>query len=164
MQYNRKFLILFLILDISIFAQDFNPPYPRIGGFTFTTGVNETMEAHVDILKDFDIICFPSSSNAALAHKALRPDRPILATSGCFWAYQNSETPEEWFYHKADGGLIPLFNDYYLMNLTTLCPYVDLGDGHGPKQFIDHCLDLLPEDIDFTIFDGVFFDWSWTDP
>jgi len=149
-------LAFLVICCAAIQAQPLNPPYPRLGVFTFS---GQT-DAGIEILKDFDIIAFPPNDDNAIAFRNQNPNRVILATSGCLYAYGMTGIPEEWYYHDTAGERFLLWPGAYLMNITEFCPRVDIGDGDGPKTFIDHCLKDL-EKIDFTIYDGVFHDWWW---
>ena len=141
-------------------AQDFNPPYPRLGIFTFSG----RSYASVDILKDFDVIAFPPTTSMATRYRDSNPDVILLGTSGSLIAYDMGEMPEEWYYHDWEGNRILLWAGTWLMNITELCPDVDLGDGYGPKKFIDHALLDVEQRIDTDLYDGVFHDWWWGGP
>lgn len=141
-------------------AQNFNPPYPRLGIFTFS---GET-EACVDIFKYFDIIAMPTNVTMAQKYKAANPDVVMLSNCGALYNFEDPYCPEEWYYHDVDGQRILLFGKYYLKNLTTICPKVDLGDGNGPQQYVEHAVREIQAQIDFNYFDGVFYDWWWWGP
>ena len=154
------FLLVTAVITSQAWTQDRNPPYPRFGVFTFS---GQT-EASVDIFKYFDVIACPPNPEMAQKFKQAKPERAVIASTGILYGDRIENIPDEWFYYKADGNRIPLFGKYYLMNITTLCPAMDMGDGKGPKQFVDHALDFLPQDIDFSVYEGVFFDWWWSGP
>ncbi|MBN1779886.1 hypothetical protein JW948_02075 [bacterium] len=141
-------------------AQALNIPYPRLGIFTFS---GQT-EASVEILKDFDVIAFPPDALMAQRYKAANPDVILLGTSGSMIAYDMGAMPEAWYYHDINGQRISLWEGAWLMNNSILCPRVDLGDGYGPKRFIDHQVLDIQQKIDFLYFDGVFHDFWWSGP
>ncbi len=153
-------VLLCFIMGSWVKAQEFNPPYPRFGIFTFSGNT----EACVEILKDFDLIAYPPGNGLAAQYKEQNPDVILLGTSGCLIAWDMTGLPEEWYYHDKDGNRMPLWEGSYFMNFTPLCPEVDIGDGHGPKNFIDHCIHDVQAKIDFTYYDGVFHDWWWGGP
>ena len=157
------FFVLFFHISRGA-SQDLNPPYPRLGIFTFSGGT----EACLDILRNFDVIAFPPGNEMARKYKEANPDVIVLATSDCLIDYNRGTTmgaiPEEWYYHDVNGNRFELWQGAHIMNITALCPRVDIGDGFGPKTFVDHSFQYLTQDIDFTHFDGVFHDWWWGGP
>ncbi|MBN1781066.1 VCBS repeat-containing protein, partial [bacterium] len=156
----RFFFLIPILFCMMLEAQTPDPPYPRLGLFTFTAGRSDYMEANLDLIKDFDIIAFPPTEGAALAYRAQDPDRIILGTSGCMIAYGMSNIPDCWYYRMADGSRQLLFGSSYLMNLTINCPLVDRGN--GPERFIDYAARHLLVEMDFSLYDGVFYDWWWS--
>jgi len=155
------FWILISIISFNLAsAQDFNPPYPRLGIFTFSGNT----DASLDILKDFDVIALPPNDAMAQKYRQAYPDKILLGTSGCLIAWEMGSLPEEWYYHNINGERIELWPGTYLMNCTSVCPLVDIGDGDGPKTFTDHALRDVEEKIDFNYYDGVFHDWWWGGP
>lgn len=150
--------IVFVLHASNVFGQ--GTPYPRLGAFTFSGNT----EASLDILKEFDILAFVPGNEMAQKYKAQNPNMILLGTSGCMIGEEMSNLPEEWYYHKANGDRIPLWTDRYIMNMTSICPEVDLGDGHGPKTFLEHCIHTVERELDFNYFDGVFHDWWWGGP
>ena len=168
---NKVFLFLIVSFifvssyaDNLLNAQDLNPPYPRLGIFTFS---GQT-EACVDILKDFDIIAYPPGNARAYDYKAANPSVILLATSDCLIDFNRGHTlgdlPEEWYWHDINGNRFEIWNNAHIMNITPLCPKVDLGDGNGPQTYIDYIIRFLQQDIDFSVYDGVFHDWWWIGP
>jgi len=156
---TRNFIIILAFGFSSVFPQT-NPPYPRLGIFTFSG--NST--ACVEILKDFDIIAYPPGNTQAQRYKQQNPNKILLGTSGCLIAWDMGALPEGWYYHRSDGSRIVLWQGAYLMNVTEHCPYIDLGDGYGPKRFIDHAVLDVETKINFDYYDGVFHDWWWAGP
>jgi len=155
------FSLLFLFLKLTTAgAQDYDPPYPRLGIFTFSGNT----DASLDILKDFDVIALPPNDEMAQKYRQAFPDKILLGTSGCLIAWEMEGIPEEWYYHTVTGERIELWAGTYLMNCTSVCPLVDLGDGDGPKTFIDHALKDIDEKINFDYYDGIFHDWWWGGP
>ena len=154
---NFYMLLLPAIWIIPAGAQDLNPPYPRFGAFTFSG----SEDACVDIYKYFDVIAIPPNAAMGQKLKSANPDVILLGTSGSLIAYGMGEQPEDWYYHDINGERILLWTNTYLMNNTIICPLVDLGDGYGPKRFIDHAVHNVQQEIDFSVFDGVFHDWWW---
>jgi hypothetical protein len=157
-RFKRIFLII-LIISHYLSGQVLDPPYPRLGIFTFSNGRSRNMEASVDILKDFDVLAFPPTTSALEAYRADNPDRPLLGTSGCLIAYGMTGIPEAWYYHDIHGDRFLLFGSSYLMNLTINCPLKDMGN--GPERFIDYAARHLTVEMDFSLYDGVFYDWWW---
>jgi hypothetical protein len=145
---------------IMISAQDMNPPYPRLGIFTFSGST----DACVDVFQYFDIIATPPNVEMAQKYLSAYPNKTLLGTSGALLAYEIPNIPEVWYYHDINGERITLFGDYWLMNLTTLCPRVDMGDGAGPVQYIEYAAKNVQSEIDFNTYDGVFYDWWWWGP
>ncbi len=141
-------------------GQDLDPPYPRLGIFTFS-GLTD---ACVDIFKDFDVIAAPPNAEMAQKYRAANPNVTLLGTSGALYAYEMPGIPEEWYYHDTAGNRFRLFGDYWLMNLTTMCPRVDLGDGNGPQQYVEYASRNVQQEVDFSLYDGVFYDWWWWGP
>lgn len=151
--------ILFLMLFTAIptGAQDLNPPYPRFGIFTFSGGE----DACIDMFKYFDVIAISPDLNMGQKYRTAYPDAILLGTSGSLIAYGMGEQPEAWYYHDINGERITLWTGTYLMNNTIICPLVDLGDGYGPKRYIDQAALNVEQEIDFNVYDGVFHDWWW---
>lgn len=142
-------------------AQTLNPPYPRLGIFTFSG----TYSTCLDILKNFDVIAFPTNNEMARQYKAQNPNVILLACAASFIGYGMDEPfPEGWYYHDVDGKRFEVFGDAYLMNMSQYCPKLDLGDGAGPVSFGEHALLYSRKTIDFTYYDGVFHDWWWNSP
>ena len=153
------FMVL-IFMSKSSWAQQLNLPYPRLGAFTFSGNT----EACVEIMKDFDVLAYPPGNSLAPQYKQQNPNMILLGTSGCLIAWGMGEMPEEWYYHDKDGNRMPLWDGSWFMNFTPICPEIDLGDGHGPKRFVDHCIHDVQENIDFTYYDGVLHDWWWGGP
>jgi hypothetical protein len=79
-----------------LFSQDFDPPYPRFGIFTFS---GQTY-ACLDILKDFDVISIPINNDMARQYKAQNPNLILLANDTWFVSYRAlGLLPEPWSYH-----------------------------------------------------------------
>lgn len=157
-------LVLFLSAEYPLLnAQTLNPPYPRLGIFTFS---GQT-EACADILKDFDIIATPKNSSMAQLYREKNPDVVLLMTSGnlCDWSRGTIQWPDEWYYWDENGEKFDVSGSLkmYMMNITKLCKRVDMGGGYGPETWIEHQVHLL-EEIAEPVYDGFFYDWWWSQP
>jgi len=164
----KKFVVLsfvfFLFLGyVLLNAQTLNPPYPRLGIFTFS---GQT-EACVDIFKYFDVVASVKNSNMARLYKEQNPNKILLMTSGnlCDWSRGTIEWPDEWYYLDKDGQKFDVSNNLkmYMMNITKLCPKVDMGEGYGPETWVEHQVRLLGEIIEPN-YEGFFYDWWWSQP
>lgn len=143
-------------------GQDVNPPYPRLGIFTFS---GQTY-ASLDILKDFDIIGITPNNAQARRFKAQNPNVIMLAAAAMFinerLSYNGvNNLPESWFFHDASGNRFETWDNVYRMNISPFCPNADMGDGYGSGQYADYALRWVKSNIDFTAFDGIFHDWWW---
>jgi hypothetical protein len=153
--------LLLLGASAAATAQNTNPPYPRFGIFTFSG----SYEACLDILKDFDIIAFPTNNDMARKYKAQNPDVILLACNAGFIEYEtNFVFPEAWYYHDTAGNRFKLWEGCYMMNITSYCPKVDLGDGNGPVTFNECQIKKIAKNIDLNYYDGIFHDWWWNTP
>ena len=108
-------------------AQTLNPPYPRLGVFTFS---GQT-EACVEILRDFDIIAIPKNVGVARLLKEQDPDRILLETSGHLldWTRFSVQWPDEWYYWDENGEKFDASGrdlGMYLMNITKHCLFKEL--------------------------------------
>jgi len=157
-------LLALLTVSARLQSQDLNPPYPRLGIFTFS---GQT-EACVDILKDFDIIAYPPGNSRAYDYRAANPSVILLATTDCLIDFNRGKTlgalPEEWYWHDVNGERFQIWDNAHIMNITPLCPEVDLGDGNGPQTYVDYIIRFIQNDIDFSVYNGVFHDWWWAGP
>jgi len=156
---NGCFFVLFsLSLVVTATAQNFNPPYPRLGVFTFSGFTS----ASIDILEKYDVIAFPLSNEQARRFKQANPNRIVLRTTDSFTGYQLPiNVPDQWRARTADGGDIKLWDGgAYIMNFTRFCPKVDVGN--GPETFADWLLRWYRESIDFNYYDGIMHDWWWS--
>ncbi len=142
-------------------SQTLNPPYPRLGIFTFSG----TYETCVEILKDFDVIACPGNIEMARKYKAQNPNVILMACNASFVGYGGNVTyPEAWYYHDTAGNRFLMWDGAYLMNITPYCPRVDLGDGYGPVTFSEYELRKIQQNTDFNSYDGMFHDWWWNTP
>ena len=173
---NGRRVIEFILLAAMFFfarlgqaqIEKFNPPYPRFGAFTFSGGT----KASAEILKDFDVAAVLCSPEVGREYRKQNPDGLLLlvfGSAGVFSGISEKDKkywqlyPEDWFAHDYLGNRLQEGEDYY-MNFTKFCSRKNIGDGHGPETMIEHFTKVYGENIDFTVFDGVFFDWWWAGP
>jgi len=162
---KRTRRIMFWILGVAasavsqgLHSQTIDPPYPRLGIFTFS---GQTY-ASVDILKDFDVISIPINNEMARLYKAQNPNLILLANDTWFVSYRAlGQLPEPWYYHDTTGARIAMWDGCWLMNVSPYCPKVDQGDGLGSVQYIDWAMNWMKTHVDFNYFDGNFHDWWW---
>jgi hypothetical protein len=138
------------------YTQDFNPPYPRLGIFTFS-GLTK---ASVDILEKFDIVTIALDNDMARRYKEANPKRIVLRNDNLVAYNVPIEVPDQWRAKSASGENIAVWDGAYIMNVTRFCPKVDIG--HGPETYVDWLLRSYRETMDFQYFDGIMYDWWWS--
>ena len=151
-------LVFLLIASTGSIPQTLDPPYPRLGIFTFS-GITY---ASPDILKDFDVITMPPDNEMARQYKVKNPNVVLLANDTWLNTYRSvGEHPEQWYLHDNAGKRFELWDGCWIMNFSPYCPKVDQGDGLGPITFLDWAMNKLKNDIDWNYYDGDFHDWWW---
>jgi len=170
---NNLKLITFIIISVFIvfneygFAQNLNPPYPRIGQVYFY-GIG----AGDEIWKNHDLLSIRhDQSSSAGKVKAKNPDIIILGASAVAAGEEierliGESFPEEWFVRFAgESGKIRLWGGY-LMNLTDSCPEVDFI--YGRQKFYEFLAEFFDRHTNWQNFDGLYFDgwvsdiqWYW---
>ena len=165
-----KLFLFTLALVISNFfisqkvtAQNFNPPFPRIGQITFYP-----IEFPEVIWKNHDLIVIRYNyKETARRIKSFNPDVIVLATNGEL-VKAPGDFPDEWYLRHADGQKHDLAKrgTRLLMDLTNHCPKVNYR--YGKQRFNEFLAQYLVEITDFRYFDGLFFDyWAnaiWKNP
>ncbi len=148
--------ISYILFVTTVFAQNLNPPYPRIGQVTFySPGAGPT------IWKDHDFIAIRNHLGSdARAIKEKNPDVLLFGASAVVAGEEmesvvGEQFPEEWFAHWADGSKIPLWAGY-LMNMTDYCPSANFI--YGQQKFYEFLASYFKENTDWNYFDGLFFD------
>ncbi|MBC8180231.1 hypothetical protein H8E88_03820 [candidate division KSB1 bacterium] len=148
--------ISYILFVNTAFAQDLNPPYPRIGQVNFySAGAGPT------IWKDHDLIAIRNHRGSdARAIKEKNPDVLLLGASAVVTGDEmeiivGEKFPEEWFVRWADGSKMPLWGGY-LMNMTDYCPEVNFV--YGQQKFYEFVASYYNENTDWNYFDGLFFD------
>jgi hypothetical protein len=154
--------ISLLIPSSGSISQTLDPPYPRLGIFTFS-GLTY---ASLDILKDFDVITIgpneAPSNDMARQYKAQNPNLVLLANATRLMTYRSAGIlPEPWYLHDYTGKRFTLWDGAWIMNFTKYCPKVDQGDGLGPVTYIEWAMNWLQKRVDWNNFNGVFHDWWW---
>ena len=145
-------LCVFSLWPTEIWAQNFNPPYPRIGQITFYPLGNGAY-----IWKDHDMaIIRYIYGGFARDIKAINPDVILLATNDDM-VEEYGTYPDEWYMRYADGTKYQVWGEAYMMDITNDCPVVD--GGYGPQKFNEFLASNLVAKTNWTYFDGTFFDY-----
>lgn len=158
----RVFSFLFIVVILNSgkysFAQNFNPPFPRIGQiYLYPAGAGD------EIWKNHDMIAIRHylSSDAQRIRKK-NPDIIILGANDAIEGTPIEELlgkklPEEWYVHYANGERLPIWGGH-LMNITEKCPEADFI--YGRQKFNQFVAQYLIDNTDRSCFDGSYWD-SW---
>ncbi|RMD60191.1 hypothetical protein D6833_10230, partial [Candidatus Parcubacteria bacterium] len=151
------FTVPFVLAPIAR-AQTVNHSYPRIG-------VQHFGEAPADWYARFDLVIVPWADNDKVRQiKAMNPNTVVLWTDG--WTSFNSKNPvqayipneaPQWFAKDSKGRDISL-NWGKLMNMSSLCPRVN------GKRYVDRHPEVLVQQVDLNVYDGIASDWCWGEP
>ncbi|MFQ5706562.1 MAG: putative glycoside hydrolase [bacterium] len=151
-------ILLFYVLSSTQALAQLNHPYPR-------TGVQHFGNAPAQWYARFDLVIVPwQNEKKVLDIKARNPNCRVLWTDG--WTSFNSKNPvqayipneaPEWFTKGSDGKDIEL-NWGKLMNMSSLCPKVN------GKRYVDRHPEVLVQQVDLNVYDGIASDWCWGKP
>ncbi|HDL78084.1 MAG TPA: hypothetical protein ENH53_05300 [Bacteroidetes bacterium] len=153
------FLIGMVLISAEISrAQDFNPPFPRIGQITFyPAGAGPTIwkNHNMVIIRHY----YPDDAKRI---KEKNPDVILLAANDALEGniiknITGKPLPDEWYIHYADGSKVPFWGGY-MTNLSNECPVANYI--YGPQRFNQFLAKFLIENTDWNYFDGSLFD-TW---
>ena len=155
-------LLLFIIFPMSVFSQDFNPPFPRIGVIYF---YKANVAPDIWPNKDLLIIRFWSPENqAAQKIKARYPNKIVLATNNIIdGIWLNPPPPDDWLINMTQPGLcLPGWHNTHpgdcLYDATDNAPLVLINGVN--QRWSDYLTTSLADSTPWSYFDGSFFD-SW---
>ncbi len=146
-------MTMFGLFFSTALAQNFNPPYPRIGIVTFYN-----IGAGDEIWRDFDLVVIRHGKGGdARRVKQKNPDVIVLATNDLIDDQTGALVwPAAWRARYADGSEV--FETDHLPNTTDWCPVADFG--FGSQRYNEWIVQYLFENTDWSVFDGLFFD-TW---
>ncbi len=148
-------LVLLAMPSAKVFAQNFNPPFPRIGVIYF-------YEANIpqEIWKYHDLIVtrfwYPEIAREV---KKFHPEKIVIACNNVIDGNTLKDASDQWLVPTVDSSCLPGWHNNAhpgdcLYDGTDRCPLVN------GKRWNDFLGKHLADRTDWTVFDGTFWD-SW---